>query len=97
MQYISFLKLYTNKNPNRTVEEPTLNATVGNHQSISSLVESNTNGDYLKSSLLLCKLHLKCLFTYSRNRTPDITRKFYQFKILEFLTREIDLGYDIII
>jgi hypothetical protein len=97
MHYISFLKLYTNNKPNRTVEEPTLNATVGNHQSISSLVESNTNGDYLKASLLLCKLHLKCLFTYSRNRTPDITRKFYQFRILEFLTREIDLEYDIIL
>lgn len=97
MHYISFLKLYTNNKPKCPVEEPSLNATVGNNQSISSLIDNNTNGDYLRASLLLCKLHLKCLYTYARNRTPDITRKFYQFRILEFLTREIDLEYDIIL
>lgn len=44
---------------------------------------------------MLCKLHLRCLFAYARNRTPDVTRKFFQFRIIEFLTREISLEYDI--
>ena len=92
MHYISFLKLYSNNQPFSKKEDYKLNATTG--KSGSSL-ESPQPSAYLKSCLLLSKIHLKALFAYARNRTPDVTRKFFQFRILEFLTREIDLEYDI--
>lgn len=43
----------------------------------------------------LMKLYLKCLFSLGNNRTEDIKRKFYQYRVVEFLTREIDLEYEV--
>jgi len=43
----------------------------------------------------LMKLYVKCLFSLSNNRTEDIKRKFYQYRVVEFLTREIDLEYEV--
>ena len=94
MHYISFLKLYTYNKPHDVDNKPSLNATAGLHVSQSSGFETSRSV-YSKSCLVLCKMHLKCLFAYARNRTPDVTRKYFQFRIIEFLTREIDLEYDI--
>lgn len=94
MHYISFLKLYTFNKPRSAAEKPTLNATTGLHFSQSSS-KSAPSTKYSKACLILCKMHLKCLFAYARSRTPDVTRKFFQFRIIEFLTREIDLEYDV--
>ena len=95
MHFISFLKLYTNNHAKSDDDSPSLNATMGNKQLTVSFNELRNSSDYSKSCFLLSKLHLRCLFAYARHRNPDITRKFYQFRILEFLTREIDLEYDI--
>lgn len=43
----------------------------------------------------LIKLYIKCLFAFSLNRTDEITKKFYQYRIVEFLTREIDLEFEV--
>ena len=95
MHFISFLKLYTNNHAKSDDDSPSLNATMGNKRLTVSFNELRNSSDYSKSCFLLSKLHLRCLFAYARHRNPDITRKFYQFRILEFLTREIDLEYDI--
>lgn len=95
MHYISFLKLYTYNKPQVKENKLTLNATAGLHTSHSTVTEPSYSTAYSKACLGLCKMHLKCLFAYARNRTPDVTRKFFQFRIIEFLTREIDLEYDI--
>ena len=47
--------------------------------------------------IILSALYLKLLLAISRNRTDDIKRKFYQYRILEFFSREIDLEFDVII
>ena len=43
----------------------------------------------------LLKLFVRCLFALSKSRTPEISQKFYQYRILEFFTREIDLEYEV--
>ncbi|KAL4475130.1 hypothetical protein ABPG74_001826 [Tetrahymena malaccensis] len=48
---------------------------------------------YFKIDLL--KLYIKVLFTLSTTRTEEITRKFFQYRIVEFFTREIDLEFEI--
>lgn len=40
-------------------------------------------------------MYIKCLFTISTNRTEEITKKFHQYRIVEFLTREFDLEYEV--
>ena len=95
MHYISFLKLYTFNKPKKSNERVSLNATGGLSASLSSTIDNSNPSVYSQACLILCKMHLKCLFAYARNRTPDVTRKFFQFRIIEFLTREIDLEFDI--
>ena len=36
-------------------------------------------------------MHLKCLFSLSKNRNDDVTNKFFQLKIVDYLTKEIEL------
>ena len=48
-----------------------------------------------EASLALCKKHLQCLFGIARNRNEDTRRKLYQFKIVQFLTQEIELEFDV--
>ena len=95
MHYVSFLKLYTFNKPKKNTDKPLLNQTGGLSASLSSTIDNSVPSIYSQACLILCKMHLKCLFAYARNRTPDVTRKFFQFRIIEFLTREIDLEYDI--
>ena len=57
--------------------------------------DRTANQKKLKNTLM--KLYLKCLFSLGNNRTEDIKRKFYQYRVVEFLTREIDLEYEVLI
>lgn len=57
--------------------------------------KSNSFKTKFKNDLI--KLYLKCLFAFSLNRTDEITKKFYQYRIVEFLTREIDLEFEVTI
>ena len=43
----------------------------------------------------LCKLHLKCLFNIAKNRNQETSHNFYKLRVVEFLTREIDLEYSV--
>eukprot|EP00347_Sterkiella_histriomuscorum_P005241 403357349 len=45
-------------------------------------------------SLNLCKKHLECLFCIAKNRNEDTRRKLYQFKVVQFLTQEIEMEFD---
>lgn len=58
-----------------------------------NLKDNLANQKKLKNTLM--KLYLKCLFELGNNRTEDIKRKFYQYRVVEFLTREIDLEYEV--
>ena len=44
--------------------------------------------------LTMCKLHLKCVCVMANNRSEIIRKNLYQFKILDFCVREIDLEYE---
>ncbi len=50
-----------------------------------------------RSALILCKLHLRCLFRIAKNRSPLSTRNFLKLRIVDFLTTQIDLEYDVAI
>mmetsp|Transcript_10661 Transcript_10661/g.20673 ORF Transcript_10661/g.20673 Transcript_10661/m.20673 type:complete len:1973 (-) Transcript_10661:893-6811(-) len=95
MHYVSFLKLYTSCSPERRREIHALNATVGNQLSATSVTAKNKFSEMQQGCWRLCSLHLMCLFAFARNRSTEITRKFYQFRIVEFLTREFDLECDV--
>jgi serine/threonine protein kinase len=95
MHYVSFLKLYTSCSPERRQEAHVLNATVGNHFSATSATAKHRFSEMQRGCWRLCSLHLMCLFAFARNRSVEITRKFYQFRIVEFLTREFDLECDV--
>ena len=45
--------------------------------------------------LHLSKLYMKVLLAIAKNRNDDIKHKFYQYRILEFFTREVDLEFDV--
>lgn len=46
-----------------------------------------------KTSIELCKAHIKCLLAMARNRNEETSRNFYRMRCAEFLTREIDFEY----
>lgn len=54
-----------------------------------------TNNELKAFQINLSKLYMKILLAISKNRTDEIKHKFYQFRILEFFTREIDLEFDV--
>lgn len=56
----------------------------------------NQIGNQKRFKSTLMKLYLKCLFALGNNRTEDIKRKFYQYRVVEFFTREIDLEYEVL-
>ncbi len=43
----------------------------------------------------LCKLHITCLLSIATSRNEATSRNFYKLRCVEFLTREIDLEYDV--
>lgn len=65
--YISFVRLY-NKNFSKKQQMKS-----GSSQ---NAIESK------RRSMNLCKQHIECLFSISRNRSDDTRRKLFQFKIV---------------
>ena len=47
------------------------------------------------AAITLSKLHLKCLFVIAQNRNQETSRNFLKLRIVDFLTREIELEYDV--
>ncbi len=45
--------------------------------------------------MTLLNAYLRVLFALSTVRTDELNSKFYQYRIVEFFTREIDLEYDV--
>lgn len=58
-------------------------------------VHSRKNTETRSHQIVLSNQYVKLLFAIARNRTDEIKRKFYQYRILEFFSREIDLEFDI--
>ena len=40
-------------------------------------------------------MHLRCLFVISKNRNADVTNKFFQLKIVDYFTHEIQLEHEV--
>ena len=101
LHYISFIKLY-NKNVifNTNISEvSSIIATSENLQkkkTIKAFVKDIHNDQNLLNILLnLCKMHLRCLFVLSKNRNADVTNKFFQLKIVDYFTHEIQLEHEV--
>lgn len=45
--------------------------------------------------ILISKIYLRLLFSIAIDRTEQITNMFYQFRIIEFLYKEVDLEFEI--
>ena len=101
LHYISFIKLY-NKNiifNTNLSEVSSIIATSENFQkkkTIKAFVKDIHNDQNLLNILLnLCKMHLRCLFVISKNRNSDVTNKFFQLKIVDYFTHEIQLEHEV--
>ena len=101
LHYISFIKLY-NKNiifNTNLSEVSSIIATSENFQqkkTIKAFVKDIHNDQNLLNILLnLCKMHLRCLFVISKNRNADVTNKFFQLKIVDYFTHEIQLEHEV--
>ena len=101
MHYLSFIKLY-NKNiifNTNLSEVSSIIATSENFQqkkTIKAFVKDIHNDQNLLNILLnLCKMHLRCLFVISKNRNADVTNKFFQLKIVDYFTHEIQLEHEV--
>jgi hypothetical protein len=101
LHYISFIKLY-NKNiifNTNLSEVSSIIATSENFQqkkTIKAFVKDIHNDQNLLNILInLCKMHLRCLFVISKNRNADVTNKFFQLKIVDYFTHEIQLEHEV--
>ena len=101
LHYIAFIKLY-NKNiifNTNLSEVSSIIATSENFQqkkTIKAFVKDIHNDQNLLNILLnLCKMHLRCLFVMSKNRNADVTNKFFQLKIVDYFTHEIQLEHEV--
>ena len=101
LHYIAFIKLY-NKNiifNTNLSEVSSIIATSENFQqkkTIKAFVKDIHNDQNLLNILLnLCKMHLRCLFVISKNRNSDVTNKFFQLKIVDYFTHEIQLEHEV--
>ena len=57
--------------------------------------QNKKNTEARSYQIILSNQYIRLLFAIARNRTDEIKRKFYQYRILEFFSREIDLEFDI--
>ena len=57
--------------------------------------EDENTANQLNRIFYLAKQYLKLLIAISKHRTQEITRKFFQLEVVQFLTREIDLEYNV--
>ena len=102
LHYISFIKLYNKNiifNPNLT-EVSTIIANcekVQKKKTIKAFVKDvNNDQNLLNIIIYLCKMHLRCLFSLSKNRCADVTNKFFQLKIVDYMTKEIELEHEVV-
>ena len=100
LHYISFIKLYNKNiifNPNLT-EVSTIIANcekIQKQKTIKAFVKDiNNDQNLLNIIIYLCKMHLRCLFALSKNRNTDVTNKFFQLKIVDYMTKEIELEHE---
>ena len=40
-------------------------------------------------------MHLRCLFVISKNRNADVANKFFQLKIVDYFTHEVQLEHEV--
>lgn len=100
LHYISFIKLYNKNiifNPNLS-EVSTIIANcekVQKKKTIKAFVKDiNNDQNLLNIIIYLCKMHLRCLLALSKNRNADVTNKFFQLKIVDYMTKEIELEHE---
>lgn len=58
-------------------------------------IQTKSNEYYRYYSVSLMNTFIKCLFSLACSRSEEITKKFLQNRIVEYLTAEIDLEYDV--
>lgn len=100
MHYISFIKLY-NKNLDFKAKLGDVGKILENSDKTSKKkkVKALIRGVYndqnnLQVIINLCKLHLQCLFSLAKNRNFDVTNKFFQLRIVDFMVKELDLEHE---
>jgi hypothetical protein len=100
LHYISFIKLY-NKNLDFSSKLGDISKVLDNcdksekRKKMKALIRDIYNDQsYLQIVVFLCKFHLRCLFALAKNRNIDVTNKFYQLKIVDFMIKELDLEHD---
>jgi hypothetical protein len=98
--YISFIKLY-NKNMDLKAKLGDINKLLENcdpsskKKKVKVLIRDIYNDQSnLQVIINLCKLHLMCLFSLSKNRNNDVTNKFFQLRIVDFMVKELDLEHE---
>jgi len=108
--YINFVKLYSHSSNSELNEINKKIVEIGNRvkskvgqENLNENFENEFNRRTSKSNnelktyqIHLSKQYVKVLLSISKNRNDDIKHKFYQYRILEFFTREIDLEFDVI-
>ncbi|CAD8067421.1 unnamed protein product [Paramecium sonneborni] len=90
--YVNFIKLYSQSNLNDLKEINMKIQEFNQKQELSSKQDEKQSKQF---SQIFMNLYIKCLLCIAQNRSEDISRKFYQYRIVEFLTQEIDLEFDI--
>jgi hypothetical protein len=100
LHYISFIKLY-NKNLDFSSKLGDISKVLENcdrmekRKKMKALIRDIYNDQtYLQIITFLCKFHLRCLFALAKNRNIDVTNKFYQLRIVNFMIKELDLEHD---
>jgi len=48
-----------------------------------------------EETLVLCRKHLRILTDFAMQKNEKIKQKFYQLKVMDFMTREINLEYEV--
>lgn len=100
IHYISFIKLY-NKNLDFRTKLGDVNkifedcSSTDKKRKIKALIRDIYNDqNFLQVVILLCRIHLQCLFALAKNRNFDVTNKFFQLRIVDFMTKELDLEHE---
>ncbi len=100
IHYLSFIKLY-NKNLDFSSKLGDINKVIENcekgekKKKVKALIRDIYNDqNYLQIIVNLSKYHLKCLLALAKNRNNDVSNKFYQLRIVDFMIKELDLEHE---
>ena len=107
--FVNFVKLYSHCNINelneisKKIKEANIKK---NQENFKDNIDNILNKENYEQSRIekyyqffkisLLNSYIKVLFSLSTVRSDEITTKFYQYRVVEFLTREIDLEFDVI-